>query len=75
MAVRYLTRPSQAAAEGSAADGDLIVEGKGTFSEPWLITDAGTAEDLLADDIGRDAARQLIRRQWVIRMADYRGRD
>jgi hypothetical protein len=61
---RYYTtrRAAMAWARTGTHDGVFVIEGKGNHLHPWAVLDAGTAEDALADDIGREEARTMLRR-------------
>jgi hypothetical protein len=57
-------------------DGVFVVEGKGDHARPYLLADAGVAEDLLADDLGRAEAKALLQRisaagRYVVALGDY----
>lgn len=56
--------------------GVFVVEGKGTAAKPYAVLDAGSAEDLLADDLGRVNAHRLLSDldragRYVVRLSDY----
>jgi hypothetical protein len=56
---------------GHDLGGVFLVEGKGAHGKPWALLDAGVAEDLISDDIGRTRARALLQEaslenRWVI---------
>lgn len=57
--------------------GVFVVEGKGAVAKPYAVLDAGSAEDLLADDLGRADAHRLLSDldragRYVVRLSDYR---
>jgi len=60
------TYRTRACARRACRDGEAAIYGRGESGRPWLVADAGTVEDFLSDDIGRDRAHALLSRLWVI---------
>ena len=57
-------------------DGVFVVEGIGSAVQPWAVLDAGTAEDALAVQVGREKARAVLGDRdragsYVVRLAHY----
>ena len=64
------TYRTRAAARRACREGEAALYGRGEHGRPWLVADAGTVEDLLADDLGREQAHALLSRLWVIDLDD-----
>jgi hypothetical protein len=69
----WITYESLEEATTRHADGDGYVILEGFGGDPfrnWLVTDCGTAIDLLSDHIERSIATDLVEVKWVVRQKD-----